>query len=159
MSEREVEPYGVLGAFGKVYFDRIRSRPQILAILCDPRFASKPVKAGTCATERIVPETYRSGDVVGFIKKGNKQTRHHRGTGGERCAFVTCQEWQASQRVEKLTDGRAQITFSVSDIDEVVRWALGFGADARVIAPSEAVDRAREISSKIAGSYRSASTG
>jgi predicted DNA-binding transcriptional regulator YafY len=51
------------------------------------------------------------------------------------------------------------MTFAVSDIDEVVRWSLGFGADARVIAPSEAVGRANAIVAEIAQSYRSATTG
>jgi len=159
VSEREVEPYGVLGRSGKFYligYDRGRKAWRFFAL---HRFESKPVKAGTCTTERIVPETYRSGDVIGFIKKGNKQLDITVELAANVAPSVTSQEWQASQRVEKLADGRAQITFSVSDIDEVVRWSLGFGADARVIAPAEAVDRARELSNKIAGSYRSATTG
>jgi predicted DNA-binding transcriptional regulator YafY len=106
-----------------------------------------------------VPETYRSGDVIGFIKKDNKQLDITVELAAKVAPSVTSQEWQAKQRVEKLADGRAQITFSVSDIDEVVRWALGFGAAARVIAPPEAVERAREISTEIAGSYRGATTG
>ena len=37
------------------------------------------------------------------------------------------------------------MTFEVSDLDEVVRWSLGFGADATVMAPAVAVARARDI--------------
>jgi predicted DNA-binding transcriptional regulator YafY len=159
VSEREVEPYGVLGRSGKFYligYDRGRKAWRFFAI---HRFTSKPVKAGTCVKERVVPETYRSGDVIGFIKKDNKQLDITVELAANVAPSVTSQEWQASQRVETLADGRAQITFSVSDIDEVVRWALGFGAAARVIAPPEAVERARVISTEIAGSYRGATTG
>jgi predicted DNA-binding transcriptional regulator YafY len=158
VSEREVEPYGVLGRSGKFYligYDRGRRGWRIFAI---HRFASKPVKAGTCTTTRIVPETYLSGDVIGFIK-GTKRLDITLELAANVAPSVTCQQWQADQRVEKLADGRAQITFAASDIDEVVRWALGFGVDARVIAPPEAVERARAIAAEILGSYRSATPG
>jgi hypothetical protein len=45
------------------------------------------------------------------------------------------------------------MSFIVSDIGEVVRWTLGFGADARVIAPPEAVLRARELIAAITMLY------
>jgi predicted DNA-binding transcriptional regulator YafY len=45
------------------------------------------------------------------------------------------------------------MTFTVSDADEIVRWALGFGADARVVAPPSAVDRARSTIAEIAAFY------
>jgi predicted DNA-binding transcriptional regulator YafY len=156
--EREVEPYGVLGRSGRFYlvgYDRGSRNWRIFAI---HRFASKPVRAGSCTTSRIVPESYLSEDVIGFIK-GKKPLDVTVELTAKVAASATCQQWQAGQRIEELADGRAQVTFAVSDIDEVVRWALGFGADARVIAPTEAVDRAREIAAEIARSYRGATTG
>jgi predicted DNA-binding transcriptional regulator YafY len=158
VSEREVEPYGVLvrsGTFYLIGYDRGRKGWRLFAI---DRFVSKPVKAGTCTTARVVPEQYASQDVVGFFK-GSKRIDVTVELTSKVAASATCRRWQAEQRTEKLADGRAQMTFAVSDIDEVVRWSLGFGADARVIAPPEAVGRANAIVAEITQSYRSATTG
>ena len=158
VSEREVEPYGVLvrsGTFYLIGYDRGRKSWRKFAI---DRFASKPVKAGTCTSTRIVPEHFRSEDVLGFMK-GEKAIDVTVELTAKVAASATCRRWQADQRVEKLADGRAQMTFAVSDIDEVVRWSLGFGVDARVIAPPEAVVRANAIVAEISQSYRGAPTG
>lgn len=122
------------------------------------RFASKPVKAGTCTTVRVVPEQYTSEDVIGFMK-GSKRVDVTVELTSRVAASATCRRWQTEQRTEKLADGRAQMTFAVSDIDEVVRWSLGFGADARIIAPPEAVGRASAIAGEIAQAYRNATNG
>jgi len=44
--------------------------------------------------------------------------------------------------VQNLSDGSAEITFDVGDIDEVVRWAMGYGDEAVVLSPPEAAIRA-----------------
>ena len=158
VSEREVEPYGVLvrsGTFYLIAYDRGRKGWRLFAI---DRFVSKPVKAGTCTTARVVPDQYASEDVVGFFK-GSKRIDITVELTSRVAASATCRRWQAEQRTEKLADGRAQMTFAVSDIDEVVRWSLGFGPDARIIAPPEAVGRAKAIVAEISQSYRSATTG
>jgi predicted DNA-binding transcriptional regulator YafY len=64
--------------------------------------------------------------------------------------------WQTAQKVEKLPRGRGRITFTVSDPSEVVRWALGFGADAQVVSPPEAVACARAIVASISARYATA---
>jgi predicted DNA-binding transcriptional regulator YafY len=153
MREREVEPYGVTvrsGAFYLVGYDRGSRAWRTFAL---DRFGSKPVRAGTCGAVRIVPAEYASNDVIGFIKGTGRRIDVTIELSARVAPSATARRWQAEQRVEHLNDGRAQITFAVSDIDEVLRWALGFGADARVIAPAEAVDRARAVSGEIAALY------
>jgi predicted DNA-binding transcriptional regulator YafY len=58
-------------------------------------------------------------------------------------ASVTSRRWQGSQQVTQRRDGSADITFTVADIDEAIRWALGFGAEAWVVAPPRAVAAAQ----------------
>jgi predicted DNA-binding transcriptional regulator YafY len=60
-------------------------------------------------------------------------------------AAATCRLWQERQRVVELPGGGVHLTFSVRDQAEVVRWAFGFGAEARVIAPASAVALARTM--------------
>jgi len=159
MLEREVEPYGVTirsGTFYLLGYDRTRRGWRTFAI---DRFGSKPVKAGTCGTTRTVPPEYASNDVLGFFKSAARQTDVTVELAPCVAASATARRWQAAQRVEKLEDGRAQMTFAVSDVDEVVRWSLGFGADARIVAPAEAVERARQITTQIMARYATATTG
>jgi predicted DNA-binding transcriptional regulator YafY len=152
---REVEPYGVIVRSGLFYllgYDCTRRDWRLFAI---DRFASNPVKAGTCLTKRTIPERYISEDFIGFFQ-GTKRIDVTIELAARVASSVIARQWQAGQRVERLADGRAQITLTVSDIGEVVRWTLGYGADARVIAPLEAVTFAAKLCENIAAAYRSA---
>jgi predicted DNA-binding transcriptional regulator YafY len=57
--------------------------------------------------------------------------------------------------VEHLPGGHARISFEVTEIGEVVRWALGFGQEARIVSPPEAVEIARQTVSEIVAAYKS----
>jgi predicted DNA-binding transcriptional regulator YafY len=45
------------------------------------------------------------------------------------------------------------MTFSVGDVDEVIRWAFGFGTEARIVGPQTAVERARELTRAMYDAY------
>ncbi len=153
--EREVEPYRLAirsGAFYLIGYDRDSRGWRTFAL---DRFRSKPTKAGTCTTARSLPSEYASDDVIGFIKGTGTRIDVTVELSARVAATATARRWQAEQRSERFDDGRAHMTFVVSDVGEVVRWALGFGADARVIAPPEAVAQAREVVGAIARSYAS----
>ncbi len=111
------------------------------------------MKAGTCTTTRTLPPEYASDDVIGFIKGTGKRVDVTVELSPRVAATATARRWQSEQRIERLDDGRARMSFIVSDIGEVVRWTLGFGADARIIAPPEAVLRARELLAAITMLY------
>jgi predicted DNA-binding transcriptional regulator YafY len=49
-----------------------------------------------------------------------------------------------TQRVATAPDGRVRLSMSVGDLDEVRRWVLAFGPNARVVEPGELVDAVRE---------------
>ena len=151
--EREVEPYRIAlrsGAFYLIGYDRGSKGWRTFAL---DRFASKPVKAGSCTITRTIPEQYASDDVIGFMKGSDKQIDVTVELSAKVAQSATARGWQAGQRIEKRNDGSALMTFVVSDVSEVVRWTLGFGADACIIAPAEAVALARSTVSAIAKSY------
>ncbi len=68
-------------------------------------------------------------------------------------ASAICREWQSRQRVVERANGSAEITLTVSDTAEAVRWALGFGTEARIIAPPSAVKMAREMAGAVLRAY------
>ncbi len=56
--------------------------------------------------------------------------------------------WQAAQPVELLDGRRARIVFKVSDLNKVARSEFGFGKDAKIVSPPEAVRVAAEPEEK-----------
>jgi predicted DNA-binding transcriptional regulator YafY len=150
--KRRVEPYGVIQRSGRYY---------LLARDADAKNAWRrfaldrievPITRAGSFSPLPIPDEYSNDDVIGWMKGG-----------AEECVSVwlspdlapsaASRQWQRAQRVERHADGSATMTFTVSDADEIVRWALGLGADARVVAPPSAVDRARSTIAEIAAFY------
>ncbi len=69
---------------------------------------------------------------------------------------VTDTRWHATQEVERHADGTATLRFTVSGLDEIVWWVLGYGPHARVIGPEALRDRIRQLASRTADLYANA---
>jgi predicted DNA-binding transcriptional regulator YafY len=113
-----------------------------------------PIRRVGSFTRKVPPAKYLSNDAIGFFK----------GDGEPHCVDVTfskdlaasavSRKWQQAQKIRKNDDGKATISFVVDDVDEVVRWALGFGDEAWVSAPAAVICRAREIVDRVRSRYR-----
>lgn len=153
--ERLVEPYRVLlrsGIFYLVGYDRGRKAWRTFAL---DRFLTNPVRSGSNNMQRVMPAEYASDDVLGFIKSDQARTAVTVELSARVAASATSRQWQTQQSVTKLDGGAARITFFVSDVSEVARWAFGFGRDARIISPPEAVALARQMAEIITDNHRS----
>jgi predicted DNA-binding transcriptional regulator YafY len=148
--ERLVEPFRVLYRSGVYYligYDRRRKAWRTFAL---DRFLSTPEPAGYNNATRQIPAAYAAEDVLGFIKSDQPGMEVTVELSPFVAASATSRRWQAAQRVEPLEDGRARIVFTVGDPSEVARWAFGFGKDARIVSPPEAVRISRDIARAIA---------
>ena len=153
-SKRRVEPYRVLIRSGSAYlvgYDVDKHDWRLFAL---DRFSSQPKRAGTIQRLRAMPKQYESSDAIGFMKTHGEPIAVTGALTPVVAASATSRQWQAAQRVEQLAGGAARITFEVSDIGEVVRWTLGFGKEACVVAPPEAVALARKTLEEIEAVYR-----
>jgi predicted DNA-binding transcriptional regulator YafY len=45
--------------------------------------------------------------------------------------------WHDTQRETNLPGGAVEVTFALSDLNDITRWILGFGSDVEVIEPAE----------------------
>jgi proteasome accessory factor B len=143
LTTRTVEPYRVLAHAGRYFLVAYDVQPRKgWRYFALDRIAGAPTRAGTF-TPRSVPKAYLSCDAVGMLQSGAAATDVTIRLSPVIAASVISRRWQAAQRVVPHKDGSADITFAVSDIDEAVRWALGFGAEATVVEPRRAVDAAR----------------
>ena len=153
-TERVVEPYRVLLRSGSAYlvgYDTGRKGWRMFAL---DRILSRPVRVGTIQHARTVPEEYDSSDVIGFIKTGAPTIAVTVRLGAAVAASATSRRWQTTQVVRRRADGSAEITFEVSDIAEIVRWAMGFGAEAQIVAPASAVALAEKTAQSLVDAYR-----
>jgi proteasome accessory factor B len=151
--ERKVEPYRVLYRSGVYYligYDRGRKAWRTFAL---DRFLSTPEPDGTNNVTRQIPEAYASEDVLGFIKSDQPGMEITVELSPFVAASATSRRWQTAQRVELLEGGGARIVFTVGDPSEVARWAFGFGKDARVVGPPEAVRLSRDIARAIVAQH------
>lgn len=150
--ERRLEPARVIVRYGRYYL--VGRDPTSRAWKCYALDAIEPpiTRAGSFRPEPL-PEQYTCGDILGFLQ----------GPGEERVSVrispalapsVTARVWQRHQEIEMHADGSATLTFTVHNSSEVICWALAFGADAAVIAPRSAVERARTMALEMAEAYK-----
>jgi predicted DNA-binding transcriptional regulator YafY len=103
-------------------------------------------------TRRALPAAYAEVGGVGLIK-----TRPRVDVTIELSAAIAtaviARSWHQDQRVVRQPDGSASITLPVYDLGEAVRWAMTFGAEARVAGPPEAVRIAAETAKQLAARY------
>jgi predicted DNA-binding transcriptional regulator YafY len=147
--ERTVDPYRVIVRSGRYYLVGYDVKRRDWRIFALDSVVGLPVKAGTVRTERPIPEAHGNADVLGFIKGTARAVDVTVEFSPRVAASATSRIWKHDQRLEKLSGGRARLTLSVGDPGEVVRWAFGFGADARVVSPPAAVRAARDLAREL----------
>ena len=149
--ERRLEPASVFVRSGRYYLlgrdPNSRAWKYYALDAIEP-----PIKRAGSFTPQAIPAKYQRDDALGFFQ----------GAGEERVSVwispaiapsATSRVWQQQQQVEMHGDGSATMTFTVSDVGEIIRWALGFGAEAKIVAPPSAVERASGIARDIAALY------
>ena len=151
---RTIEPAAAVVRAGRYYLvgrDIAKGRDGWRTFSMD--LIERPIRRVGSFTRKLPPAKYLSSDTIGFFKgDGEPQTVDVTFSKGL-AASATSREWQKAQTVRQNRDGTVTVSFIVDDVDEVVRWALGFGGDAWVSAPRSAVARARELVDQIRENY------
>ncbi len=151
--EREVEPHVAMVRSGRYYLigRQLGARADEWRIFSLDEIVEPIARCGTF-TPKPPPAEYSSKDAIGWIKTGEKHGVEI--TVSARFAQTAIsRRWQTDQHVVMHADGTATLRFSVGDVDEAIRWALGYGDEAWVSAPPSAVERARALVVAIATRY------
>ncbi len=153
LEERIVEPHLVTYYDGRYYLVAYDARPKTAAWrqFALDRIAGPISLAGTFV-RRAVPIHYCGEDALGLFKSV-APFEVAIAISPEIAASVLARSWQRLQRIGSPDAGWPVITFSVYDLGEAVRWALGFGENARVVSPPEAVSLARRLALSIADAH------
>jgi predicted DNA-binding transcriptional regulator YafY len=152
-TQRRADPYGFIVSNGRIYlvgYDHTRTDMRVFAVDNVSEVAITPQTFERPADFNL--DAYGANSVSGV---------RHAATTAEvtvRFSPVVAKAAQAQQvgrdrRVAPLSDGGVDITYRVADPLEIVRWSLGWGAEAEVLAPVEARAAAAEIARSVAARY------
>jgi predicted DNA-binding transcriptional regulator YafY len=62
--------------------------------------------------------------------------------------------WHSTQEIERLKDGRVLFRATVSGLEEVRYWVLGFGPKAKVLKPRQLADEIRQLCQSTLAQYQ-----
>jgi predicted DNA-binding transcriptional regulator YafY len=153
-TQRRVDPYGFIVSNGRVYlvgYDHTRTDMRVFAVDNVSDASVTPQTFERPADFNL--EAYGANSVSGVV---------HGGTLGEvtvRFSPVVAKAATAAstvardRRVVRGEDGGVDITYRVADPLEIVRFSLGWGAEAEVVAPEEARRAAADIARRLAARY------
>ena len=149
--ERRVEPAYVFVRSGRYYLlgrdPNARSWKYYALDNIEP-----PIKRAGSFTPQSIPAKYQTDDVIGFFQGAGEQ-QVSVWISPVIAPSATSRVWQRQQQIELHGDGSATMTFTVNDAGEVIRWALGLGTEAKVIAPESAVRQARVLVERLMDEY------
>lgn len=153
-SVRTIDPYGFVIHAGRIYcvgYDHRRRDKRTFAIdnVSDPHvLAATFLKPSDFNIER-----YAAGSISGVLHGG--QTSEVTVAFAPHVAKAAVAARVVEERhIERAEDGSVRIAYRVGNLDELIRWVLGWGAQAEVLAPPAARARIAALAAEIATKYR-----
>jgi predicted DNA-binding transcriptional regulator YafY len=153
-STRTVDPYGFIVNAGRIYcvaYDHTRRSMRTFAVdsVSGPHVLAKTF----VRPNGFNVEAYAAASISGVL--------HADETIGVRVRFAArvakaavAARVVAEATVTSCDDGAVEIAYRVADLDELVRWVLGWGVQAEIVAPESARERIAALAAEIAGKYR-----
>lgn len=152
-SRRTVDPYGFIVNAGRIYcvaYDHKRRDKRTFAVdsISHPTMLARTF----VRPHDFKVEEYAAASISGVLHA--EQTAEVRVRFAPRVAKAAAAARVVAERsVEERSDGSIDITYHVADVDELVRWILGWGTQAEILAPASARTRIATLSKEILGKY------
>ena len=152
-SKRVADPYGFILSGGRVYcvaYDHDRRDKRTFAVdsIIDLTVLAQTFTKPTSFSI----EDFASNSISGVLHSDKTQEVRVRFLPRVAKAAAAARI-VADRNVARLQDGSAEITYNVSDVDELCRWVLGWGPQAEIVSPPEARDRVHMLIAQIAAKY------
>lgn len=153
-TQRRVDPYGFIVSNGRIYlvgFDHTRTDMRVFAVDNVSDVAVTPQTYEKPADFNL--EAYGARSVSGVVHGESVADVTVRFSPVVAKAATAASTVARDRQVVRRDDGGVDITYRVSDPIEIVRFSLGWGAEAEVIAPEEARRAAADIARRLAARY------
>jgi proteasome accessory factor B len=151
--ERRIGPHYLYFAKGSLYLVGEDLEDSKIKVFSAPRFKSIAMTDEAYTGAVSTPEEYFQG-AFGLYKDASTPVDVSIQFSKQIAPYVSERKWHASQAVIKKEDGSIIMNLHCQANLELVRWILGFGSNARVIAPKELIDAVREESRQVAKIYK-----
>jgi predicted DNA-binding transcriptional regulator YafY len=153
-SARVADPYGFIVNAGRVYcvaYDHRRKDMRTFAVdsITNPQALGRTF----VRPEGFNVETFAAASISGVLHADQTTEVRVRFTSRVAKAAVAARV-VAEREVQHDADGSAEIAYHVADVDELVRWVLGWGTQAEIISPPAARARVAELANEISAKYR-----
>lgn len=152
-TRRSVDPYGFVINAGRVYcvaYDHARRDMRTFAVdsVSEPVLLAKTfVRPSTFSVE-----TYAAASISGVLHaEATTEVRVRFAPRVAKAAMAA--NIVADRAVTQLDDGFAEIAYRVADVDELVRWVLGWGSQAEILDPPAARTRIAALAAEISAKY------
>jgi predicted DNA-binding transcriptional regulator YafY len=152
-STRTVDPYGFIISAGRVYcvaYDHNRRDMRTFAVdsVSHPEVVGRTFVRPT----DFNIEAYAAASISGVLH--SEETTAARVRFAPRVAkAAAAAQVVADREIEYCDDGSVEIVYQVADVDELVRWVLGWGTQAEIIAPPTARTRIAHLVKEITAKY------
>ena len=60
-------------------------------------------------------------------------------------------KWHSTQELKELKNGCVEVSFQLSHLIDIRRWVLGWGGQAKVLAPAELLESVRAEAKAVLG--------
>jgi len=152
-SSRTADPYGFIINAGRVYcvaYDHTRNDKRTFAVdsVSDPEVLGQTF----VRPSGFDIEAYAAASISGVLH--GEETTEVRVRFAPRVAkAAVAARVVADREVQRHEDGSAEIAYRVADLDELVRWVLGWGAQAEIVSPPNARTRIAALAKDVAAKY------
>ncbi|MGP6156264.1 MAG: helix-turn-helix transcriptional regulator [Vulcanimicrobiaceae bacterium] len=152
-SRRHVDPYGFVVSAGRVYavvHDRGRGATRVFAL--DSISDAQTAPQRFSMPEDFDLEAFAARSVSGIMHADSSMlvtVRYSSVVGRAALADRVVRE----RTIDELADGSVEITYTISDADEFVRWAMKWGAEAEIVAPAAVREAAAALARAILARY------
>jgi predicted DNA-binding transcriptional regulator YafY len=153
VSQRTVEPYGFVVNGGRVYcvgFDRGRRDKRTFAV---DNMGDVDVLGSTFVRPRDFRIEEFAARSISGVFTGDAAVDVRVAFASRIGKAAIAARVLPNRRIERRDDGSVEIVYRVTDVDEFVRWVLGWGAQAEILEPEVARRRAAALSREIAAKY------
>jgi len=148
-----VDPYGFVISSGRVYlvaYDHTRKDKRVFAV--DSVLKPEVLGSTFSKPKDFNVEAFAAASISGVLH--SEQTTEVRVRFGRRVAKAAIAASVVLERaIERRTDGAVDIVYHVADVDELLRWVLGWGEQAEVLAQARVRARVCELLEAIGRRY------
>lgn len=151
---RTADPYGFVVSSGRVYcvaYDQARKDRRSFAV--DSISSLETLAKTFVRPADFDVETWAASSISGVLHAGPSAEVRVRFAPRVAKAAIAARV-VADENVMRGRDGSAEIVFHVDDVDELVRWILGWGDQAEILEPPTVRSSIASLAGSIASTYR-----